>query len=156
EQVVRHNLPRIPIKEEDRRRAAFEDRRGEGAVELDALEALVPGELGRLVEGVFAPYRDPDLTERLQEAGEDAQDEVDTAWEEATREVREDLERIEQEEQAVLARYKPELQALNDRLKADLADVRRQLDDARHAVGLIVDTLAVSLPDRPSAETGEV
>src|SRR5262249_37535278 len=65
EQVVRHDLPRIPIKEKDRRRANFEDRRGEGAVELDALESIVPGELGRMVEEFFAPYRDPDLEQRM-------------------------------------------------------------------------------------------
>src|SRR5262249_51819997 len=47
EQVVAYDLPRTPIKESDRRRANFEALHGEGAVELDALEALHPGELRR-------------------------------------------------------------------------------------------------------------
>jgi hypothetical protein len=39
-QVAEYGLPRIPIKDTDRRAANFEARRGEGAVEPDALEAL--------------------------------------------------------------------------------------------------------------------
>jgi hypothetical protein len=39
-QVQQYRLPRIPIKESDRRKPGFEDTYGEGAVELDALEAL--------------------------------------------------------------------------------------------------------------------
>ena len=47
EQVKQYRLPRTPIKESERRGAKFEARFGEGAVELDALEALYPGELDR-------------------------------------------------------------------------------------------------------------
>ncbi len=39
EQVAQYQLPRIPRKETDQRRAGFEERYGAGAVELDALEA---------------------------------------------------------------------------------------------------------------------
>jgi hypothetical protein len=38
DQVITYQLPRIPIKESDGRRAGFEERYGAGAVELDALE----------------------------------------------------------------------------------------------------------------------
>jgi hypothetical protein len=37
EQVIEHQLPRIPIKESDRRKASFEKRRRVGAVELNAI-----------------------------------------------------------------------------------------------------------------------
>jgi hypothetical protein len=47
EQVQQYRLPRTPIKESERRGAKFEQRFGEGAVELDALEALHPGELDK-------------------------------------------------------------------------------------------------------------
>jgi hypothetical protein len=59
EQVEDYRLPRIPIKDSDRRKASFEERNGEGAVELDALEALHPGELARIVEEAIAVYRQP-------------------------------------------------------------------------------------------------
>ena len=39
DQVITYQLPRIPIKESDARKAGFEERYGAGAVELDALEA---------------------------------------------------------------------------------------------------------------------
>lgn len=46
EQVTEWQLPRKPIKEGDRRKGVGEDRFGEGAVEVDALEARHPGRLG--------------------------------------------------------------------------------------------------------------
>lgn len=68
EQVRGYQLPRIPIKDTDNRKNGFEQRHGEGAVELDALEALHPGELARLLREAVAPYRDPGLPEALRQA----------------------------------------------------------------------------------------
>jgi hypothetical protein len=59
EQVRRYGLPRVPIKDSDSRKGHFEARHGEGAVELDALEALHPGELARIVEAAIRVYREP-------------------------------------------------------------------------------------------------
>jgi hypothetical protein len=58
EQVGAYRLLRIPVKDSDRRKAGFEERYGEGAVELDALEALQPGELARTVKGHLLQFRD--------------------------------------------------------------------------------------------------
>jgi hypothetical protein len=59
QQVARYGLPRIPIKDADLRKSRFEQRFGEGATELDALEALHPGELARIVETAIDRYRAP-------------------------------------------------------------------------------------------------
>jgi hypothetical protein len=59
DQVDEFDLPRVPIKETDRRRAGFEEQHGEGACELDALEALHPGALARIVEEAIGRYREP-------------------------------------------------------------------------------------------------
>ncbi len=59
EQVREYELPRIPIKETDKRRAKFEAQHGEGAVELDALVALHPGQLERIVTRAIDRYRAP-------------------------------------------------------------------------------------------------
>jgi len=64
EQVEHYGLPRIPIKETERRAGKFEQAFGEGVVELDALEALHPGELHRIVEQAVLKYIDPDLKDR--------------------------------------------------------------------------------------------
>ena len=59
EQVAAYALPRVPIKDSDKRRAQFEARHGAGAVELDALEALHPGALRQIVEAAIDKYREP-------------------------------------------------------------------------------------------------
>lgn len=65
DQVQQFALPRTPIKPTEKRRAAFEKRHGEGAVELDALEALVPGELERIVRQALSTYHDSGLERRV-------------------------------------------------------------------------------------------
>jgi hypothetical protein len=64
EQVEHYRLPRIPIKDIERRAAKFEQNFGEGAVELDALDALHPGELHQIVQQTVLKYIDPDLKDR--------------------------------------------------------------------------------------------
>ena len=55
-----YRLPRTPIKETERRAAKFEERFGAGATELDALEALHPGALGKMVTAEIERFIDPD------------------------------------------------------------------------------------------------
>src|SRR5262245_44093283 len=50
EQCRQYRLPRTPLKDTERRKNRFEQIFGVGATELDALEALHPGELARLLE----------------------------------------------------------------------------------------------------------
>src|SRR5262249_11928037 len=67
EQCRQYNLPRTPIKETERRKDKFEQTFGVGATELDALEALHPGELARIVEAEVDNWLDPDLERRVRE-----------------------------------------------------------------------------------------
>ncbi|MGR8961012.1 hypothetical protein [Rhizobium leguminosarum] len=67
EQCEQFRLPRTPLKKTERRAAKFEKRFGEGATELDALEALHPGELARIVENEVCRYIDTTLTSRVDE-----------------------------------------------------------------------------------------
>ena len=67
-QCHEYRLPRTPIKESERRKDSFEEKFGTGATELDALEALHPGEMARLLDQELDRYLDPTLMERLQEA----------------------------------------------------------------------------------------
>jgi hypothetical protein len=60
EQCIEYGLPRTPIKETERRALRFEERFGEGATELDALEALHPGLLREIVLGEVRRYWNPD------------------------------------------------------------------------------------------------
>lgn len=76
EQVEHYRLPRNPIKETERRGAKFEENFGAGAVELDALEALHPGELRKIVEEAVLRYIDPDLRERQEAAAEEIESDL--------------------------------------------------------------------------------
>lgn len=66
EQCVEYRLPRTPLKEGEGRGAKFQERFGEGATELDALEALHPGEFRKIVEREIQRYVDPTLGSRCE------------------------------------------------------------------------------------------
>jgi hypothetical protein len=61
EQVKKYDLPRKPVKDSDLRKASFEAAHGKGQVELDALEALHPGQMAKIVRSAILQYHDPDL-----------------------------------------------------------------------------------------------
>jgi hypothetical protein len=65
DQCVQYRLPRTPLKETERRAGKFEERFGEGATELDALEAIRPGELRRILQREIDRYRDRGLARRV-------------------------------------------------------------------------------------------
>ena len=71
-----YRLPRTPITETERRAGAFEARFGEGATELDALEALHPGELQRLLVAEIERYYDTDLASEIRNAASEIEDEI--------------------------------------------------------------------------------
>jgi hypothetical protein len=70
DQCVEHELPRIPLKDTAHGKDSFEERFGEGATELDALEALRPGVLRRILTEAIERYYDADLDEQVDEAAE--------------------------------------------------------------------------------------
>jgi hypothetical protein len=156
EQVVQYQLPRIPIKEDDSRRRGFEDRHGEGAVELDALEALHPGELERTIREALGPYRDATLQARLAEAGEAAGQAAQAAWDEATARYRHGLTRLLAKIGRVVDAHRGQVRRLEDRLHAALTPLLAKAGRARHAMTAASVTAEAVLPDRPGAETAEV
>jgi len=103
DQARAYRLPRTPIKDTERRAARFEDAFGEGATELDALEALHPGVLGRLVDDALGRYYNAAAAQQVR----------NQAWRLQ--------EAIRAEAQAIMDRYRAELDALeamNDELRA--------------------------------------
>jgi hypothetical protein len=65
DQCIEFALPRTPIKETDALKGAFEKRHGEGATELDALEAIHPGVLRELIMAEVERYHDYGLQGRV-------------------------------------------------------------------------------------------
>lgn len=123
QQVEHYRLPRMPIKDTESGRDNFEAVYGVGAVELDALEALHPGELARIVRAEVNGLRDPTLPDRLDETEAQAREAVDEAWRDATGELTDELAEIQDRIDQLLARYRNLGVMMNDRLQADVAEV---------------------------------
>ena len=78
-QCIELGLPRTPTKEDDSRAPGFEKRFGEGATELDALEAIYPGKLAEILIAEIKRYFDPTLDRRVAKAASDLEDDLDLA-----------------------------------------------------------------------------
>jgi len=127
EQVQHYHLPRIPIKDSDMRKERFEEVYGEGAVELDALEALYPGELLRLLRSRLDPYVDNTLQDRLADAEAEVNAQARALWREATADLRTEAKALEADARGVYGRYERVLARLSARLERDLEPIRERL-----------------------------
>lgn len=110
EMVERYQLPRIPIKESERRAEKFEAAFGGGAVELDALEAIYPGVLAKLVGSTLEEYWS------------------DEAADELNRQIRTMQRELQTETGKITAKYADQIDALKqmqDELKAFVFDVTK-------------------------------
>ncbi len=64
-QCGRYHLPRTPISRSNRRKARFECHHGLGATELDALAALCPGTISRLLAQALGSYCSLELARQV-------------------------------------------------------------------------------------------
>jgi hypothetical protein len=68
EQCIKYKLPSAPLKESERRAPQWLARFGREQTEIDALMALHPGELERVLEAAIEPFYDPSLEHRYRQA----------------------------------------------------------------------------------------
>lgn len=153
EQVKQYHLPRIPIKDTDRRKSHFEMLYGEGAVELDALEALYPGELARIVTENVRQFRDENLARKVREARREFKERLAQAWEEKLAPYEERLAVLKEKVQVVVERYQDELYSLKNRLEEELYEPSLELEELRQAVEDAVSEIDVEVPELPEPET---
>jgi hypothetical protein len=151
-QVQQYRLPRIPIKDTDARKAGFEERYGEGAVELDALEALYPGELAVILQDALDPYYDHALADRMADAEREVQADAEARWQDETEAFQAEIEAIEAETAPIYARYQDILEDLNTQLSAELEPFAARLAAVRHAVLEAQAGFVFDMPDRPQPE----
>jgi hypothetical protein len=93
-QCVDYQLPRTPIKETVKGKNAFEERYGEGATELDALEALHPGVLSQILLREINRYSDATFPDRMEEAHDQLKDELNRTTEGIISPYREELDEL--------------------------------------------------------------
>jgi hypothetical protein len=108
EQVERYALPPDPTRD--------------GAVELDALEALAPGALAEIVRAEVAQLRDPTLPGRLAETEDHARHVLDVAWDAATGELTAELDDLQARIDALIARYHRLGAMLDHRLQVEVTE----------------------------------
>ncbi len=127
EQVQHYQLPRTPIKETERRRGGFEDRYGEGAVELDALEALYPGELQAVLSQCIECYFDPTLPQRTKDMQARLERDLALIWQQVTGRFSGDIDmlravhaELQQEFGVRMSAYGEQIQALWQAMRSEL------------------------------------
>ncbi len=134
EQCRQYNLPRIPIKETERRKDTFEQTFGIGATELDALEALHPGELARIVEEEINNWLDRNLERRVRRAETDQ-------W-----------LGCKKIEKRVHEKYAEQIKELSDRFKEIIEELDEWEGEADKLWGAIAEELEEQAPDLTDIE----
>lgn len=168
DQVTHYSLPRIPVKDSDNRKANFEAAHGEGQVELDALEALYPGELRRIVDRFIRQYFDVSLFDRAntvkQQLIDDLNgrrlavlDEFGPEWSEIWGEydeLKEDFEATRNRFAALIEDFQPQidrhsetLSAIKEKGRELFNQLLERLEEERQAVDL--DTYALPEANLP-------
>jgi hypothetical protein len=150
-QVDRYNLPNR-MGESAGHNHKFEERQQRGVVELDALEALFPGELGRIVEEAITPYVDTELRAALEEAEQEAEDTATRLWDEQTEPLRQELVAIAGETDAIVTQYQTELVAIGRRITEELQPYEVRLTAIEAAIREQQAVFAPELPERPAPD----
>ncbi len=143
EQCRAYNLPRTPIKETDRRKSSFELRFGVGATELDALEALYPGELRTVLREELDRYYDRKLSERVWKHEQDVQDVLTEAQERVYDRHRAEIEELESEWQAIRDEFDERISEHSEKRDRIWQTIHDELGE---------EELSISEDDVPEAE----
>jgi len=131
-QVKQYNrlLP-TPIKETERRKDKFEAKYGQGAVELDALEALYPGELARILNREMARYYDSSLRSRMDQAESEIRARLNSAQQEVYGRYISEIQEINSEWQAISEEIKARLASHVERRASLWQEIQSELDENR-------------------------
>jgi hypothetical protein len=156
EQVDHYQLPRTPVSDTNLQKEGWEKLNGEGAVELDALEAKVPGELARIVRERIRQYRDNDLHQKYADADAEA-DEVADQFVEWIKEDHQDTRtKLRSRIEAVMESYQAELEDLASRFAQDMEQFRSEVESVYLFIQESLDNASADeLPEVPEPEIAE-
>ena len=135
-QIIEHDLP---LSIDDKKR-----------VELDALEALVPGELAKIVREAVAPYLDETVDDQLDDTRREAKRIVRDKWLQLTLPHEEKLQALQKSVKSVTKKYEREAADLNKRLSRELATLKKPLSQLQSDVAELSDNFSPDLPPRPA------
>jgi hypothetical protein len=151
EQCKKFRLPRTPIKQTERRITHFEARFGEGATELDALEAVRPFELRKIVKREIERYHDPDLDDRIRGTAAEIRAEIDDIKAQIEEEHRDELDTLESAWAEIIA----EGEALAAEMEARREDLQAKIERWKERANPTSELLAEQAPDLTEVEWPE-
>lgn len=172
EQVNEYSLPRVPSKESDKRKKHWDAVHGQGVVELDALEALYPGELSDILAQHLKQWYDLTLPARANSALNEFDYNLDQRRDDILDEYQDRLKRLSASyatlkvEWAELGEeFEKLMEPLEDRASAiagqinDLVAQHKELcqeieTDLDHAYDEGIETPPIPEPDLPPDPTG--
>lgn len=117
-QVREHELPSTPLKESERRADKWKEATGLEQTEIDAIAALRPDLLRRILLGAIESFYDKTLDRRVAEAHRDWLGEAQAALLDQLDPA--ELARIEREAEDKLAELRAEIDAINAALQIDV------------------------------------
>ncbi len=145
-QVLEFKLPLNKIKGDPGAVKTFRQNfEIDGTAELDALEALHPGELGRIIKNTIDLFQDRDLQAKYQRARTEADEELQVIWDGIVFPHEFDLAVLEDQIREVGRRH---INAFNTEVKPLL----EELETIRQAVAYDIAQVKVDLPDLPDTE----
>jgi hypothetical protein len=129
-QCVEYQLPRVPLKESERRAAKWEARHGAGATELDALEAIHPGALARILRDEITRYRDETIDRRIRDAAAEFRRQLETVNTEIRARHADEIGEVEAAIRAAeveIGQMREELAAVVDPMREELANMTNRI-----------------------------
>lgn len=148
DQVKRYQLPPVPIKESDKRQDNFLAKYGVlGATELDALEALHPGELAKVIRREVAPWRDSGAYAKQYHANCEADERVSEQWNAISRPHEWRLKRLREQAKTICEQYQDALESLRQAMNADMEPIEQELERLQLAIKADFADFDPVLPD---------
>jgi gas vesicle protein len=135
--------------------SAFEGRFGEGATELDALEALHPGELRKIVEREIERYHDADLDDRIEQTVAEVRGEIRELQANIEDEHRDEIEELEADWEEIsdeAEALRAEIEEKQEKLQAKIEAWEERAEPTWQA---IAESLNEQAPDVDSFEWPE-
>jgi hypothetical protein len=120
-----------------------------GAVELDAMEAIDPDRLERIVRQFISPFRDGSLRRRTASCASEAQGVLDEELEDALAHELSELRALGEEAQTVYSRHLEALEEVAEALERDLEPLRQRSRSLEDSVTEKLSELEPDLPGLP-------
>jgi hypothetical protein len=139
-----------PIKDSEKRKASFEARYGGGAIELDALEALYPRELSRILRKELERYYDYALSSNRHDAEEEAGKYLEDIQTDILKPYELEIEEMETEWQTISDEFEGRIADYRERRKTLWRAIENALEDNKPEN--MDDTLEEYLPEAAYAD----